>query len=348
MHPRPEGPHRSKLLLSLVTLLVTLTVASSVWAQPISAKKRWTARKLGGEAMDLYDAGDYDAALEKFQAADDLVAAPTIKLRMARCLDKLDRLIEAGATYRKVIETELDRHAPAVHRKARKDAVPELAALNKQIPAVLVLVKGPGADETVVSLDGEPFPNELIGKRHQLDPGSYVFEAEREADGATVKLRVTLARSQHEEVVLRLPELGEEGDATRPQPKPAKPEDGSAYRLGGWIALGIGGAGLVVGSVVGIVVLGDESSLEERCPDRQCPPEAHDDAEQFDTLRTTSTVGLILGAVGVAAGVTLLLVAPDGDADEQPADPDDELGVDSLAIAPCERALGVCLSGTFF
>ncbi|MBW2528042.1 MAG: hypothetical protein JRI23_27925 [Deltaproteobacteria bacterium] len=334
-----------------IVLGATAGLVVEAEAQPVTAKKRWTARKLGGEGMDLFAAGDYGAALEKFAAADELVPAPTLKLRIARCLDKLDRMLEAAATYRSVIETELDRRAPAVHRKARKDAVPELAALREQIPTVRVIVKGPGAETAAVTIDGESLPADALGKKHELDPGTYVIEAERLDDGAVEKRQIVLSREQHEEVILRLPSDKTPGPTRTPEVALAD-DDGAAWRLAGWIAVGVGGAALSVGSAVGVVVLVEEQDLLERCADRQCPPDAHDDAEQFDTLRIVSTVGLVAGGVGVAAGVTMLLLAPGGEGegssgDEEPAEEGDDPGVDSIALSPCAWMPGLCLRGTF-
>lgn len=337
-------------LAFLVGLLLGPTTVA--YGQPVNAKKRWTARKLGGEGMDLFAAGDYEAALEKFTAADELVPAPTLKLRMARCLDKLDRMLEAASTYRSVIETELDRRAPAVHRKARKDAVPELAALREQIPTVRVIVKGPGAETASVTIDGKELPADELGKKHELDPGTYVVEAERLDDGAVEKRQVVLRREQHEEVVLRLPSDPSPEDLRSPEEKLTE-DEGAPWRLAGWIAVGVGGAALSVGSVVGVVVLSEEQDLLDRCTDRECPPEAHDDAEQFDTLRTVSTVGFVAGGVGVAAGIAMLLLAPSGEPDDdaegdedEPAAEEDPL-LESLAVGPCAAHPGLCLQGTF-
>src|SRR5690606_12436568 len=86
--------------VGLLGVFATLLLASPVGAQ--STADRLAARKLGGEAMDLFAAGDYATALEKFTQADELVPAPTLKLRIARSLDRLDRMLEAAEMYRAV------------------------------------------------------------------------------------------------------------------------------------------------------------------------------------------------------------------------------------------------------
>jgi hypothetical protein len=297
-------------------LLVVIVIASTLWtgvavgAEPTAAD-RAAARKLAGAAMDLLTAGDFEAALAKFTEADRRVPAPTLRLRMARCLDKLDRMKEAAETYREVIAYELKAGAPAVHRAARKEAVPELAALLEQVPSVTVMVDGPGSGEAAVAVNGEAL-DWAVGEDHELDPGHYAFRAEQAGRVATEE--IALARGEHLTVVLKLPEP--EALPVAPTPAPEE-EGGAAMATAGWVAVGFGGLGLTLGIVTGAMVLSQEADLEARCPDRQCPPEAHDDAEGFDTLRTTSTIGFVIGGVGLATGVTLLLLgAGDDEAEE--------------------------------
>ena len=274
-----------------------------------STKERLTARKLAGEAMDLQKAGDFQAAYDKFAEANALVPAPTLQLRMARCLDKLDRLQEAAEIYRGVIAYELDRKAPAVHRQARKDAVPELSALLEQVPKVVVSVEGPDATGATVTRNEEPFSAELLGQEHALDPGVHRFEA-RVGD-RTVSESVDLERGKTERVALALPMLPDPIDEPADQ-APQEAGGSDTMTIAGWSLVGVGGVGLVIGAATGIVVLSKQSDLEERCVDRACPPEAHEDAREFDRLRVTTTVGLVVGGLAGAAGTTLLILSAGG------------------------------------
>jgi hypothetical protein len=286
--------------------LVTLVLATAV---PAAAQdKRSQALELAGEAMDLVDAGDFRAALGKFEQADGLVPAPTLKLEMARCLDRLDRLLDAAAKYREVIATELTSKSPAPHHEARKAAVKELQALLEQIPTLTVTVLGAGADDAGVRLGERTLEKSELGQKLSLDPGSYVVEAvagERRDDEA-----VTLGRREHKQVALELeaPEV----EPVEPVPVEA---DGGGLRAAGWVSIALGGAALSVGSILGVVVLTEESGLLERCPERQCPPEAHDDARAFDRMRIGSTAALIVGGAGVAVGIVVLLAAPSAQGD---------------------------------
>jgi hypothetical protein len=103
--------------------------------------------------------------------------------------------------------------------------------------------------------------------------------------------------------------------ATSPTSPSAAPSDGgagSSQRTGGWIALGVGGAGLAVGGIFGILGLSDKSELEASCPDRRCEPDQYDALDAYETKKTISTVGFVGGAVLGATGVVLVLTAPGG------------------------------------
>jgi len=316
--------------------LAALTCAApDALAQKPTNKSRQQALKLGGEALDLFQAGDYEAALDKFTRADELVPAPTLKLHIARCLDKLDRMQDAADKFRDVIATELKAWAPAVHRKARKQAVPELAALLEEVPTVSVTVEGPGSADASVSMDGEPLPAESLGEKRAMDPGHYRFEAD--SGGRTTSEEIDLGRGDNVRVTLTFKPVGDPDTDDPIYPGGEDKADGDTYRIAGFIGIGIGGAGLVMGTVAGIVVLNQEGDLEARCADRQCLPPDHEDAEAFDTARTVSTAGFIIGGIGLAAGITLLLIAPD----------DDEAELEEVTVYPMLSPTGLGLWGRF-
>jgi len=276
--------------------------AEQVEAPNEEDEARLQARALAGEGLDLVAAGDYQAALGKLDAADRLVPAPTLKLEAARCLDRLGRMLEAAAKYREVIQFELVGDVPPVHREARSTAVAELAALQRQIPRLSIVLRTDATGMPEVRLDGAVLDAKERLREQRLDPGQHVVAAT--VGGLSASETVVIARGEQREVVLWLMRPA-------PPPPPAAPEaTGSGWTTAGWIALGLGGAGLVAGGIAGAVVLARDDGLAERCPGNVCPPDAHDDARSFNTIRGLSSAGLIFGAVGVAAGVTFLLLAP--------------------------------------
>jgi hypothetical protein len=99
-----------------------------------------------------------------------------------------------------------------------------------------------------------------------------------------------------------------------PPPADAGTDRGATQRLGAYVSLGVGGAGILVGTITGFLVLGKKGDLEDAgCVDYHCYTTQQDDVDSMNSLRTISTVSFVVGAVGAAAGVTLLLTAPKAD-----------------------------------
>jgi hypothetical protein len=81
----------------------------------------------------------------------------------------------------------------------------------------------------------------------------------------------------------------------------------------GWTALAVGGLGVGAGIFAGMRASSKHDSLKKHCPDGACPPPYHSELDEFRSLRTVSTIGYVVGAVGLGAGAVLLLTAKDSD-----------------------------------
>jgi len=292
----------ARLLVTAITLPPILLSASSLRAQGTDMETKSAARKLGAEGQKLFDAGDYAGALEKFNLADSLIPAPTLGLRSARCLVKLGRVVEASERYLEVIRVQLDRSAPAVMRKAQADALAEREKLLPTIPSLKIDLEGPTGSSLTVLIDDKPVPVALIGQKRPTDPGVHKVEVKR--PDTSVSGEVVLKPGEAGRLLLQLPPL------PTAAPPPPKPET-FPFRTVGWIGIGVGGAGLALGAISGVLSLTNEQSLLKRCgPDRLCPPDARSQSNAYDVMRAFTTIGLVIGGVGLGAGIPLLLVRP--------------------------------------
>jgi len=82
------------------------------------------------------------------------------------------------------------------------------------------------------------------------------------------------------------------------------------------VAGGVGVVGLVIGLITGGMAMGEAGTIEDNCVDTLCNQEGLDAADSGQTLAAVSTAGFIIGGIGLAAGTTLWLLAPDGEAEE--------------------------------
>jgi hypothetical protein len=294
-------------LAPALALLASLALAAPIArADNVDATSRSTARRLGQEALKLYDAGDYAGALEKLNTADSLVPAPTLGLYAARCLVKLGRLVEASERYLEVTRMQLDRNALPVMRKAQADAVAEREKLLPTIPTLEVRLDGPQGDGTAVTVDDKPLLPALLGEKRPVDPGKHKATAKR-ADAA-VSDEILVRAGDAARLVLKLPPL---------PPKPT--ERTPPLRVAGWVGVGVGIAGALLGAVSGAISIAEEQSLLTLCTNgaKHCGTYGAGDSDPvkgkiatYNTVTKLTTAGILVGIAGLGFGIPVLAATP--------------------------------------
>ncbi|MEZ4371779.1 MAG: hypothetical protein R3B07_13180 [Polyangiaceae bacterium] len=304
---------------SAALLLASVLAAAPSHAQSSEDERRNAARDFGVQGNQAYDAGDFTRAVDLYQRAQALYPAPTLSVRLGRTLVKLGRLVEAEEAYIKTLRYPLPEDAPDAFKQAIQVAKGDLAELSPRVPRLKVSVVG--AKEFTVTLNGARLETALVGIERKVDPGEYKIRAE--APGAEpVEQTVKVAERAHEAVSLTL--KVDPAKAPRKQPGPTgasmgmdsggEPEGRSPLPF---IALGVGGAGIAVGVITGLMASSKHSSAESECQNLKCErgSQGESDLQSFRDLRTVSTIGYIVGAVGIAAGGVLwFTTAPSADA----------------------------------
>jgi hypothetical protein len=107
------------------------------------------------------------------------------------------------------------------------------------------------------------------------------------------------------------------------------------------IALGVGVVGLAAGTAFGVVALGKRSDLDTVCVSRACPPASKDDITALKTTSTISTVGFVVGAIGLATGIVLYVMG------KRPSSPPQERPAATVRVSPSIGWSSAGLSGTF-
>jgi hypothetical protein len=284
--------HGRALLLSCA---LGIGVIGSAGAEPEADVVQESARALADEGANAYAAHDDERALVLFQRAYMLVPAPTIALFEARTLVRLGRLLDARAVYARLLRAEQSDDAPVPFRNAIETGRAELAQLEARIPRLHIVIAGDLRGDFTVLLDERPLPARLLHGPLLIDPGAHSLQL-RTAHGTGEPASFVVAEGQTEHVRLAAPRQA------APDPR----------RTWSFVALGVGGAGLTLGLAAGAVALSAHEDAERGCPQNRCvagSPGA-DAAERFRTWRTVSTLGYVVGAVGVGAGITLFLTSP--------------------------------------
>jgi hypothetical protein len=294
---------------------MALTVARMAMAEPSDAD-RATARALAEEGATALDARKYDVAADRFARADQLVHAPTLLLALAQAQVGLGKYVEAQESYLRIIREGVSASAPPAWKKALEAAQEEVKAIAPKLAWVTVNVSG--AEAVRITVDGAPVPKAALGVKRAVNPGDHVVRAE--ADGykpAEASLKVAAGETNALKLVLEPLPNAPAPAATRPATAatvtPAGADLGtgkSGQKTYGYVALGVGGAGLIVGTIAGVVAMGKHTALVDACPQGKCPPDQQSNMDSYSSVATVSTIGMIVGVVGVGTGAVLLLTAP--------------------------------------
>jgi hypothetical protein len=318
------NPHPRKRLLpwtltSLWLCYSTLALAGNTQGDAARA----AARSAGYEGIQAYESGNLTVAVEKLGRAFNVVKVPTLGLWYARALAKTGNLVEAYERYAEVTRLEVTEGKIKEQKQAQADAAADAEALKPRIPILTLTVRG-ASNDCEVTLDGTSVPTNLLGMATPINPGTHRIMAKQ--DGEVVEREVTLAEGEKKALELEL--KSKRADATSVAPSttagskqsPASGSDstkdassqGSTQKTIGWITLGVGGVATVAGAVTGALVLSKRGQLDDSgaCKDNVCTSAQHDQLASYNQMRTLSSVGFVVGVVGIGVGTTLLLTTP--------------------------------------
>lgn len=284
----------------LLPFVLVLGMAGSADAAP-TPRDRTDAAVLTNKARAAARAKRHEEAAEALRKADQLDPTPQRKLDLARSLVELGKLVEASSLLNGVVND-------GAAGKGLKDAAKkQLAQVEPRIPWLSVHVVGPAAGAHV-EVDGKEVQAEAEAP---VDPGQHAVGAD--ADGyESGDTRVTLAEGEHKQVTITLTPV-----ASVEKPKPAA----SGTKIPAIAAFGVGAVGLGVGAVFGILAFSDADKAKSFCDGNKCParPEVVNARNSSIANGNVSTVGFVVGGVGVAAGIVLLLTV--GSSGEKAAEP---------------------------
>jgi len=257
------------------------------------------------EAKVAFDAGtkafgegSYEAALSEFKTALDKVPSAHAEYWVARSMDAVDSKNEntaaVVAAYSAFLSNPAAAHVEAEHIAQAQARVVEL---KKLLPAQIKLVTVP--EGATVIIDGQkhssttPLALELSAGAHRFEITLDGYEPTMvEMDlqgGSTIEQEVTLSETEPPPVVA---------------PPPAEPAAKRSL-VPAAVTLGLGGAGLISGTLFGIMALGAKKDFNDD------PTTANADTAERNALISDMSFGiaLTLGITGI-----VLLTAQDEEA----------------------------------
>lgn len=345
------------LALGLSCSVTSALVAPVAFAQEQpQAENVAAARSLGMQGIKLADSGDCKGAIEKLARAESLYHAPSILGRLGECQVQVGQIVLGTENLNRVVREELAATAPKAFRDAKERARGVLNAALPKIARLTVKVEPLDANPQV-TVAGTPIPAALIGAERPTDPGTH--EVVITAPGyLEQKTSVTLTEGGSQEIALKLekdpnanvapPEAAAPAPAVVAVPPPAPASDSAPKKNNtlAYVALGVGGAGLLVGGITGFLALGKKSDLNG-CVAERCPSSQKDTLDSAKSMATVSTVGFAVGFVGVGVGVVLLLTGNNNNNAGLAATKQAKRTPQGLHVEPWLGAQSAGLNGTF-
>jgi hypothetical protein len=304
---RGRSPRLAAGGLALVGALV-LGAPPAVAAPPSEAKQLVTT---GQAAMKSQRWADAVAA---FRHADELEPSPQTKVELARALVRQGKLVDASRALHAAVESA--KGAP--HRRAVDAAKKLLDEVEPRVPWIQLVVQGPEKGVHMF-IDGQEVD---ASSELPYDAGEHTVAAEADGFGREEQ-KVSLVEGAHAKLTLEMKK-------SAPVAVDASPDDGSRGKgsvLPAVVGLGVGAAGLALGAVFGVMAFDEKSKADDAkagytrcakspdCSSKTLAGYTSDFNNALDTSKTNgtiSTVGFIVGGVGVAAGVTFLFWRPWG------------------------------------
>jgi hypothetical protein len=301
------------------------------------------AQKLYDNGLKEMREGRYDAGCPAIEQSYKLDAQPGALFTLAACYARWGKSYTAVQRYRAFL-TEVEKLPPAERDKQQervKAARDKLVELEAEVPTLSMSFAAPPPTGTTVEVDGRTLTPSELAKPLKLDPGEHrVLVKTVEGDVKEYKQKLEPRAPLH--LTLVTPTAAPAAEAGSSDEPTSTADAGAGLHpmfVGGLVVGGLGLASIVVGAVTGGLVLGKKGEVDENCQDVVCNGAGMDAVDQASTLATVSNVTLGVGIAAVAAGLVLLVVAPTGDTEAEPAAVG--LAVGSAAGDPASVTMGI-------
>lgn len=352
----PPAARRARCPLFWGALLAASAAGSPATAQDIA-----TAEALFDKGVADMKAGRYEAGCKAIGESQRLDPRPGTLFVLAGCEAEWGHIATAVTRYADYMAL-YERLPPAKKAESRqaeryKFAQDARARLLPEVPLLTLTLPASAPSGTIVTRDGAVMAEATLGVALPLDPGEHTIATQR-PDGARWEQKLTLARGDKKVVTLELPEKAT--PATSPTTSAVAPTSTAAgtgaptssntqsvtpppparsYALP-IAAFAAGAVGVGVGAAFGVLALSNKGGLDDVCPNKDCPASEAARIDETRTLSHVSTAGFALAGVGLAVGVTLLILrVPAAKAPTKSASP--------LTLSVAGGPLHVRLEGSF-
>lgn len=223
------------------------------------------AQRGGDPSLDLFDRGlkamqakNYAGGCPLLQASLRMKRRPGTLFTLAECLAGWGRIVKAVQRYEEYLSWYQEM-TPAAQQAQGDRAVlsrKQVELLRAQLPLLKIRL-APGAPSgSIVWLDGDIVVRLLLNYPLPIDPGEHLVTAQ--APGALMaEEKVVLGRGESKTITIKVPVL--------PPPPPEVSDGWNGRQIAAVGLMGVGGAGILVGSIAGGIVLYQYQVMKGNC-----------------------------------------------------------------------------------
>ena len=307
----------------ICALAVALTILPfAAAAEPPTTAE---AERHKDEAFRLFAAGEYAKGIEEMESAYRLVPHPGFLLNIAVAYDQWgghceDSLATLDRFFESCESCELRRAGEERAEQVRERCMARLRIDSKPRGAE-VLLNGDHVGKTPLSLPVRPGAHEIEGRLdgHVTAKRSITLEA-AQSRRVSMSLEPRAVASASEPAVAAAPEPTPEIPQLRTQPSdpsvavaPLPEHEGLDLEPYAWTSFAVGAAGVITGTVFTVSTLSalqeEEEARRARRPREEIQELQHDASQRA----VVANVGFVVGVVGGATGLLLLLLDEDED-----------------------------------
>lgn len=251
------------------------------------------------EAVRLYKAGSFAQALPEFEALAATTGSPNAELYVGYCLNGLDKHAGAYAAFERAAR---DAGSEERYAETRGAALREMAELGLRLGTLVVSpVETPAG--LVVTVDGTVLEPAAFGSHRVFEPGEHHVEAR--ANGRDPVIRdVRVDGGETKTVTLYFPKPDSDAPVHVPTARGDRP--GAGLRIGGFVAAGVGGVGLVTFMIGGLEAKSTHDRLAQECS-LPCTDAPHQrEVDHGKSWQAVANAGLVVGGVGALTSAALL------------------------------------------
>jgi hypothetical protein len=285
------------------------------------------AEALFDEGKKLMTAGKQMQACPKFEESQRLDPGSGTLINLALCYEQTGRTASAWSTYHDAASAA---HASGNTERERGALARAQALLPKLSKLTIVVPDDARIPGLVVTRDGVEVGTAQWGVPIPSDEGTHEISAKASGyDDWHAKVAVSGAGTSASVTVPKLvvtpsvaPKAAPAAASTAATDENANAAQTATESKSGGLGTqrtlalvsgGVGVAGLVVGSVFGFKAMSNKNEADKTCNGSACTsPDGVQAGNDAHSAGTISTIGMVVGAAGVAGGLVLWFTAPSG------------------------------------